>query len=335
MATSIMPISEPNHQSPGFVSLLCFDQGRCHERSMGVENITTQRPLSCDTVFDLASVSKQFTAFCLLLLEQEGLLALSDPIGTFVPEVSGYSAQVTLQDLIYHVGGMPDFIEIAVSQGIEFSDELSSASILAILSGQHNPDFAAGERFEYSNTGYFLLAIVIARVSGLSYADYVKTKIFEPLAMEHTFVLDGLAQDDRVATGYITGASGIYTPSRNPWGSLGASLIHSSASDLMKWGKNFLTAKVGGHSIIERMLTPLAPVNQRGHVIMEHSAYCFGISREKDARGVKFCHDGATSGFTTYFARSMEKGYTIAILSNLEDFQVEHLAFEICAEYGI
>lgn len=330
-----MPFFESKHQNPGFVSLLCFDQGGCHERSIGVESIDTQRPLNRDTVFDLASVSKQFTAFCLLLLEQGGLLALSDPIGRFVPEISGYSSQISLQDLVYHIGGMPDFIEIALSQGIDFGDELGAADILALLREQTRPDFPTGERFEYSNTGYFLLGIVIERVSGLCLSDYAQTHIFAPLAMEHTFILDGLSRDDRVASGYARGDGQTYALSRSPWNCLGASLVHSSAADLMKWGENFLTAKVGGHAVIGKMLTPLAPVNHRGEAIIEHSSYCFGISMEKDGKGVKFCHEGVTAGFSSYFERSLEKGYTLAILSNVEDYEVEQLAAELCAEHGL
>ncbi|RML55174.1 putative Alkaline D-peptidase, partial [Pseudomonas syringae pv. maculicola] len=87
MTALSMPLFESKHQNPGFISLLCFDQGGCHERSVGVESIATQQPLSRDTIFDLASVSKQFTAFCLLLLEQDGRLSLSDPVSRFVPEV--------------------------------------------------------------------------------------------------------------------------------------------------------------------------------------------------------------------------------------------------------
>ncbi|AZG85516.1 class A beta-lactamase-related serine hydrolase [Pseudomonas syringae pv. pisi str. PP1] len=330
-----MSVFESKHQNPGFVSLLCFDQGGCHERRIGVESIATQRPLSRDTVFDLASVSKQFTAFCLLLLEQKGFLALSDPIGRFVPEISGYSSQVSLQDLVYHIGGMPDFIEIALSQGIDFSDELGAVEILALLKEQTKSDFPAGERFEYSNTGYFLLGIAIERVSGLCFSDFAKIHIFAPLAMEHTFILDGLSRDSRVASGYARGEGQTYALSRSPWNSLGASLVHSSAADLMKWGENFLTAKVGGHAVIEKMLTPLSPVNDRGEAIIEHSSYCFGISMEKDGRGVKFCHEGVTAGFSSYFVRSLEKGYTIAVLSNVEDYEVEQLATDLCAEHGL
>lgn len=324
---------ESKQQTPGFVSLLCFDDGRCHERSIGVESIATQRPLGRDTVFDLASVSKQFTAFCLLLLEQEGLLALTDPISRFVPEVSGYSYQVTLQDLVYHVGGMPDFIEIALSKGIGFTDELSADGILSILSEQTKSSFRVRERFEYSNTGYFLLAIAIERASGVCLADYARTRIFEPLAMDHTFILEGASQDDRVATGYAKGDGRTYILSRNPWCSLGASLVHSSAADLMKWAENFLTGKVGGHVLIEKMLTPLALTNNRGVAIIGHSAYCFGISMEKDSNGVKFCHEGATAGFSSYFERSLEKGYSIAVLSNIEDYEVDQLAAALIAEH--
>ncbi|MFB9037891.1 serine hydrolase domain-containing protein [Xanthomonas arboricola] len=330
-----MTTIETKHENPGFVSLLCFDQGRCYERSIGVESIANQRPLNRDTIFDLASVSKQFTALCLLLLEQEGLLTMSDPIGRFVPEVNAYSAKVTLQDLIYHISGMPDFIEIALANGIRFEDELSSTEILAQLKTQTKLNFPPGTRFEYSNTGYFLLGIVIERVSGVPYAEYAKTCIFTPLGMRHTFILDGMSQDMRTATGYAKSHSGTFAISRNPWNSLGASLVHSSAADLMKWGKNFLTAEVGGYAVIQKMLIPLAKKNQRGEAIIEHSPYCFGISMDNDGAGIKFCHEGGTAGFSTYFARSLDKGYTLAVLSNIEDYDVEELACSLCVEHGL
>lgn len=326
---------ELQHQNPGFVSLLRFDDGRCYERIVGVENIATQRPISCETVFDLASVSKQFTAFCVLLLEQEGFLALTDPVGRFIPEVSIYSGDVTLQDLIHHVGGLPDFVEIALSKGIEFADELSAGEILSHLSEQKKPDFRAGDRHVYSNTGYFLLALTIERVSGVSFADYARTRIFEPLSMDNTFILDGVTQDNRVATGYIKDDSQKYTVSRCLWNPLGASLIHSSATDLMKWADNFLTGSVGGNSVIGKMLVPLASVNVREEAVIDHEDYCFGLWMDKDGDNVKFSHDGSTGGFSTYFERSLQKSYSLVILSNIEELNVEKMAAELIAEHSL
>ncbi|SDI24945.1 CubicO group peptidase, beta-lactamase class C family [Pseudomonas flavescens] len=318
---------------PGSVSLLCFEQGGCYERSVGVEKLIDSKPIGSDTVFDLASVSKQFTAFCLLLLERDGILSLEDPLCRFVPELSSCAGDVVLRDLIYHISGIPDFVDIALSRGIKFDDPLSAEHILGLLEEQAELQFSTGSRFEYSNSGYFLLGLVISRASGISFSDYAREHIFEPLLMRDSFILDGMSEDGRVATGYAKDENGDYVVSRNPWNCIGASLVHSSASDLMKWGHNFFHAKVGGAAIIEKMLTPLSPNNNRGQPIADYSAYCFGLCREEGASGVKFCHDGGTAGFSTHFACSIEEGYTVAVLSNIEDHDAERLADEICSAH--
>jgi CubicO group peptidase (beta-lactamase class C family) len=161
-----------------------------HARAFGLADLERGRPLDTHSVFNLASVSKQFTAFALLLLEQDGKLKLDDPLAKFVPELAASSRGVTLRHLVHHTGGLRDYIELLTMRGRGDADGATIHEAVQALARQTKPNEAPGVEYDYSNTGYFLLGVVIARVSGQTLAEFSRARIFEPLGMKNTSIVD-------------------------------------------------------------------------------------------------------------------------------------------------
>ncbi len=315
---------------PGTIALMQFDDGRTIEFRMGVEDTLTGVPINKDSIFDLASVSKQFTAFSILILEKDGLLNLNDSLFDFIPEVNFFPDNITLENLIYHTSGLPCIFEIAEDKCIDYYSPFKVDDIIKGVSERKYLNFTPGTRHEYSNTGYILLAQVVEKVSGISFPDFVKKEIFLPLNMNDSFVSDGVSRGKEAVSGYEEKDKDIFVPVNSPWGVTGAGLVHSSANDLMKWGLNFSSGLVGGKALIKKMFTPLSQTTDAGILIEDHSAYCFGIELEEGASGKFYCHQGSTFGGETYFVRSQDAAYTLAVLSNIEGYDVCSMAERLC-----
>ena len=314
---------------PGAIALMQFDDGRTIEFIVGVEDILTGVAINKNSIFDLASVSKQFTAFSILLLEKYGLLHLNDYLLDFIPEVKLSQNNITLENLIYHTSGLPCLFDIAEDNGIDYYSTFKNEDIIKGISKRKNLNFYPGTRHEYSNTGYILLAQIVEKVSGLSYPDFVKREIFLPLDMHDSFVSDGVSMEKESVSGYQEKDNNIFFPVRSPWGVTGAGLVHSSANDLMKWGLNFSSGLVGGKELIRKMLTPLPLITDTNIMIEDHISYCFGIELDEDKSGKFYCHQGSTFGRETYFVRSQEAAYTLAVLSNIEGYDVCSMAVRL------
>ena len=161
-----------------------------HARAFGMADVARGKPLDAHSAFNLASVSKQFTAFALLLLEQQGKLKLDDPIVKYLPELTASARGVTLNHLMHHTGGLRDYIELFYMKERGDADGATIHEAVQALARQTKPNEAPGVEFDYSNTGYFLLGVVIARVSGQSLAEFSRQQIFEPLGMNKTSIVD-------------------------------------------------------------------------------------------------------------------------------------------------
>lgn len=316
--------------SPGAVALVKYDNGRSLAFSYGVEDVESGAFITADSIFDLASVSKQFTAFSVLLLEKAGVLNLYDPIGKYIPEINHYAADVNILNLIYHTSGLPCLFDIAESKGISFHDRYSKDDILQGLSEQSGLIFNPGTKFEYSNTGYFLLYQIVERASGKRFADFLQEDIFLPLGMSRSFLAAEGGDNSRRVTGYIRSEQSQYEVSESPWDVFGASLVYSSVNDLMKWGNNFSTGQVGGRKLIDKMLSPLSEIGEHGECISDFEPYCFGLQAEESELGVIYNHQGSTFGGESHFSRSQNRSFTLAVLSNIEGYDTVDLAEKLC-----
>ena len=311
--------------SAGVVALIQYDDGKSIEFAEGVEDLETQTPITKSSIFDIASVSKQFTAFCILLLEDKGMLKVSDLLSKFVPQATIFGHDITIQDLIYHTSGLPCLFDIAEDKNIGYFEEFSTGVITAGIF-ENGLQFTPNTKHEYSNSGYIMLANVVESVSGKKFSTFVQEEIFNPLGMTNSFVSNGLSVEKRAVSGYQKEGPNGFVKVFSPWAVRGAGLVHSSASDLMKWGLNFSSGNVGGKTLIEKMLVPLPEHNKDGIRIVDHSAYCFGLGLDKNGSSNIYCHLGSTFGRESCFIRSQDAGYTAVVLSNIEGYDVLSLA---------
>ncbi len=223
----------------------------CH--SFGFANEITKDKLNENSIFELASCSKQFTAMAILILKEEGKLNLDDDLNKYIPELSFYK-DITVRNLLNHTGGLPDYMELMDSL-FDKSKIATNKDIITIFS-KYQPKilFEPNTQWEYSNTGYALLASIIEKASGLTYADYLNKTIFQPLKMENTFVYTRRLSPkkiDNYAFGYV------YSDSLKRYvlpdeleetkiviwldGIVGDGTVNSTINDLLKWDRALYT----------------------------------------------------------------------------------------------
>jgi CubicO group peptidase (beta-lactamase class C family) len=291
-----------------------------HALAFGLSDLERGKALDSHAVINLASVSKQFTAFALLLLEQQGKLGLDDPIVKYLPELARSAQGVTLRHLLHHTGGLRDYIEMLYMKGRDDADGTTIHEAVQLLARQTKPNAAPGVEYEYSNTGYFLLGVVVARVSGRSLAEFSRTQIFEPLGMRNTSIVDRYpAPIPRLARGYRTAGSG-FLVDETGWEQVGDGQVHSDLHDLALWDENFYTGKLGGRTLIDRM-QEVGVLNSG-----EATDYAAGL-RIHDWRGLRaVSHGGAWVGYRSNISRMPGEHFSVIVLCNRADADTGKLA---------
>jgi len=180
--------NEPD--SPGCALAVIKDGKVVHERGYGCANLEYGTAVTPSSVFYIASVSKQFTAMSVLLLVQQGKLSLDDNIRMYLSEVPDFGSVITIRHLIHHTSGLRDYEELLAMAGWRMDDVLTREHMLNMVSHQKELNFRPGDEYQYCNTGYCLLAEIIARVSGQSFSEFTDANIFRPLGMTNTHFHD-------------------------------------------------------------------------------------------------------------------------------------------------
>lgn len=314
---------------PGYAYIASFDDGATYKGAVGLESIEKNLPITTKTIFNIASVSKQFTAFAILLLEQEGKLSLDDSIIKYIPSLGAHAEPVTLRHLIHHTGGLADYMELAIKEGFTDKEKLTAQKSLEHLENHQLADFSVGTKFEYSNTGYFLLSLVVEKVSGKSLREFSKERIFEPLKMNDTTIVDSYPTNISIARGYLKMKQGAFKIYESPWEHTGDGAVHTSVEDLIKWGQNFATGSVGGKELVNRMGEIGPKTTPTGENIVDNEEYAFGLSIGKDFDSHYLEHSGGWAGYQSQFIRFPEERLTIVVLSNYEESEPTKFAYKI------
>ncbi len=314
--------------SPG-CALGVYRDGRIvYERGYGMANLELGAGISPQTVFDIGSTSKQFTAFSIHLLAREGKLSLDDDVRKWVPEIPSYGKTVTIRHLLHHTGGLRDYIELMELQGLQTEDLTTEGDSLAILARQKAPNFPPGQEYLYSNSGFFLLGVIVKRASGQSLRDFAQQHIFAPLGMRHTQFND---EHDRIvanrATGYRKSKDGGFRIDMGDWEQVGDGAVQTTVEDLQLWDQNFYQPRVGDARLLDDMQT--VGVLNSGKKLTYASALVL-----QDYRGLPtVSHGGAWVGYRAQLLRFPLQKFSVACLCNLASSNPTRLAREVADVY--
>lgn len=291
--------------------------------AFGMANLEAREPITPETPFNVASLSKQFTAASLYFLVADGKLRLADSVRRFLPELPAYADAITMADLLHHTSGLRDsLLEVAG----RLNEPLDAAGHLRLLAAQSALNFPPGTDYEYSNSDYILLGIVIERLSGMPLAEFSAARLFRPLGMTHTGFYPGSSPPAGAAPGYAV-ADGRFRASAPPPLTLGDGGVYTTLADLRLWDRNFYTAGVGGPRFLEFMQTP-------GRLASgERLTYAAGLTVGR-YRGLRVAsHDGELPGYRSDMTRFPRQHLTAIALCNRGDAPAENLTRQIAAVY--
>jgi CubicO group peptidase (beta-lactamase class C family) len=287
-------------------------------KGYGMANIELDVPNTAQTRFRLGSITKQFTAASILLLQEQGKLSVSDSICKYIADCPAAWQPVTVHHLLNHSGGVPNFTSFP-----DYQKTMMIPSPIESLIARFKDRplaFAPGEKMSYSNSGYILLGAVIEKVSGQSYADFLRARILDPLKMNAT----GYDRSDTIikgrAAGYSDkGAHWVNAPHIDMSIPHAAGAMYSTVEDLYLWDQALYTDKLLSAKLKESMFTP--GLNNYG--------YGFGITTPNNRKLIS--HGGGINGFATYIARYPDDRVTVIVLSNLEQAKSGMFARDLAA----
>ena len=281
-------------------------------KGYGAANIELGAPITPETPFIMGSVSKQFTAASIALLAEQGKLRLDDDVRKYVPELPDYGKTITIDQLVHHTSGIRDFWTLVGAADMRYDDGYTVADVLRLAARQKHLNFDPGAEYNYSNTGYVVLGVIVQRVSGKTLRQFAQDEIFAPLGMTHTQFHDDHNEP-------VQGRASAYEPAPNGkwkidiWANdiVGQGGLMTTIGDLQKWDENFYTGRVGGKAFLARQL-------QRG-VLNDGTklTYAYGLEL-LDYRGLPIVeHTGTTGGYRTAITRFAGQHTSVATMCNV------------------
>src|SRR6266478_9317126 len=347
--------------APGMAVLVRTQGQTIFERGYGVRDLRMKAKINAHTNFRLASFTKQFTAMAIMLLVHDGKLRYDQTLAELFPDFPAYGKSMTVRNLLNHTSGLPDYEDLMEAvekvKGPLWSPEkqIQDDEVLKLLKQEDHGKFAPGTSWSYSNSGYVVLGIIIARASGKSYREFLQRRIFAPLKMNHTIVFQkGRNEVSNRAFGYSKEKELFKeTDQSSTSATLGDGGIYSNLKDLAKWDDALRNHTLLSEKEFQPALTPvklndgseprwpLEPNDDNLHPGKPVS-YGFGwfldpfeaIPGASNGRHARMWHSGSTMGFRTVIERFTEgKGLTVIILSNRTDLDPEKLALQIANDY--
>ncbi len=312
-----------NPRMPGLAVGVVRGDSLVFAKGYGSANLEYDIPITPRTVFHIASISKQFTIFSILLLESQGKLNLDDNIRKYVPEVPDFGQTITLRHLATHTSGLRDQWNLLLLAGWRMDDVITQEHILKLVSRQKELNFTPGEQFNYCNTGYTLLAEVVERVSGQSFPNFARDHIFQPLGMSNTLIYDDHQKIvPNRAYSYYRDQTG-YKKSVLSYANFGPTSLFTTVEDLGRWSMNFSNPQIGGEAVIRKMNAPVILNNgqETGAAFGQFYLPYHGLSR--------YFHGGRDAGYRTHLARFPEQGLSVIVLSNFAGVLAQETAMRV------
>ena len=296
--------------SPG-ASIAVVKNGKViFKKGYGSANLEYDHPLQPSSVFQVASVSKQFTAFAIATLVTEGKIGLKDPVSKYIAEFPDFGTPVTIEHLVHHTSGLRDLFSFLALAGWHGDDYISKNHILRMVERQRELNFVPGAEYSYSNTGYVLMGEIVARVTGKPFVQWVQENVFTPLQMKSSFINDRYTRIVPNRANAYFASEGEYNNDLLVYSSIGETGLHTTVEDLAKWVINFQTKAVGSDATHALML-------QRGILNDGDTiSYAFGL-RNSEYRGLPIItHSGSHSGYRTFMGYFPEEDLGIIVFSN-------------------
>ncbi|MEH6588693.1 MAG: serine hydrolase domain-containing protein [Halioglobus sp.] len=317
--------------APGCAVGVMRDGELVYKAAFGMASLELGVPLTTESIFRIASVSKQFTAAAVLLLAEDGVIDLDEDVRKYLPGLVDYGSKVSIRAMLGHVSGIPDYESVLMPQwGVTSSVTIELKSVAGGPFRMGNEDYlsiaefydvartiplrhAPMTHFEYSNTAYFLLSMVVEKTTGQTLRQFSEQRIFSPLGMNHSFYSDDAVEIiPQRATGYVARESGGYDLDMTNLYWVGDGGVHTSIDDFVRWDRNFYQPQLGRDpaAFIRKMNTPNSQIQD------EDALYANGQSLRTSKFGTVYSHSGGWLGFSTHYVRYPEQGFSTVILCN-------------------
>ncbi len=313
--------------SPGAAVAVVREGEVIYRGAFGQAQLEHAAPNTPRTVFHVASLSKQFTAFAVHLLVQDGKLALDDEVRKYLPELKAGAGVITVRHLLHHTSGLRDQWSLLMLAGLRLDDVITEGDVLGLLWQQRELNFAPGSEMLYSNSGYTLLAQIVQRVSGQSLKTFAQARIFAPLGMKDTAFQESYSLP-------IKGRAYSYRPTREGWryvalsySTVGASSLMTTVEDLALWERNVIDGKVGSAAV-------LAALHARGRLSRGAEIdYASGLAHGQH-RGLPIVeHGGADASYRAFLLRFPQQRLSVVVLGNAGDMNAGLLARRVADVY--
>jgi CubicO group peptidase (beta-lactamase class C family) len=326
--------------APAAAVLVVSNGNPVFSRGYGVTDLRTHHPIDAKTNFRLASFTKQFTAASIMLLAHDGKLHYDDHLTDIFPEFPAYGKQITVRNLLNHTSGLPDYEDLLMKQYPNTPEEkvpqILDAGVLKLLEQQTSGKFAPGSKWEYSNSGYAVLAMIVEKVSGKTFGQFLQQRIFAPLKMKNTLAYEkGKNQVPHRAYGHSKNDGVWRETDQSPTSAvLGDGGIYSSLDDLAKWDRALREHTLLSEAEMRPALTPVQPTDGPPRFADGPAlSYGFGWFLDPYQGHKRMSHDGDTIGFRTTIQRFPDDNLTVVVLANRADINPEELALKVADLY--
>jgi CubicO group peptidase (beta-lactamase class C family) len=320
--------------APGCALGVYQDGKVLYARGYGMASLQNGIALSPRSVLDVGSISKQFTAMAILLLQQEGKLSLDDPIRKYIPEMPAYADKVTLRRALSQTSGLRDLYVMWGQTGRAFAGDTIDA--LRVITRSAEPNYEPGSRYLYTNSGWILAAQIVYRLTGKTLAQFAEERIFRPLGMYDTrYLADASMVIPNLADSYAPRAGGGFRLARSAYDGaiMGAGAVQTTVEDFGRWLNNYDAATIGGRQILETMTTATTLNDGSPATSGANTAYAVGLS-VGTLRGLRvISHGGSWAGFRGHFLRFPEQRYAVATFCNFSTSGPDSLARKVAGIY--
>jgi CubicO group peptidase (beta-lactamase class C family) len=309
-------------KEPGAVALVIREGNVLLRKGYGLASINPQVPLTPESIFKIGSVTKQFTSTAILKLAQENKLNLKDDLTKYFPGLT--DRKITIENLLHHTSGIKSYTSLPQLMTPEKKKAgITPDELLGILKNE-KPDFEPGEKYLYNNSGYYLLGLIIEKVSGLKYEEYLAKNFFKPLGMKHTFMNDSNLPK-QVAIGFRTSGPDAFEPDHyvHPSIPFSAGALYSTVDDLWKWNQAVFSYKLVKKEWMEKAWIPLTLNNGK----QENYGYAWQLGRLDNKKVIG--HGGAIDGYICFELYEPESKIYVSILTNVMKVNPEDYAYDL------